>query len=265
MGDYVDIGGVHTWYETSGDGEPLLLLHGGLEANWSWAAQIPALSEHFRVVAPERRGHGNTPDVEGPLSYEVMASDLVGFMEVVVRESAHLVGWSDGGVVALLVAGSRPDLVRNLVVIGTNYDVSGYIPGFEQVLELPPDSPQFAPFRSGYEAASPDGPEHWPVVFSKTLEMWRKEPHISVEELGRIRARTLVVVGDDDICTFEHTVALYDAIPNAELAVIPGTSHLAPMEKPGLVNSLIVDFLRLEPVPTLMPVRRAAQTGSADT
>lgn len=263
MGEYVDIGGVHTWYETSGDGEPLVLLHGGLEANGSWAAQIPALAEYFRVVAPERRGHGHTPDLEGPLSYEIMAGDMIGFIEAAIGESAHLVGWSDGGIIGLLIAGDRPDLVRKLVVIGANFDVSGYVPGFGQVLDLPSDSPQFAPFRGDYEAASPDGPEHWPVVFSKTMSMWKKEPHISVDELRRISARTLVVAGDDDICTLEHTVALYDAIPNAELAVVPGTSHLAPMERPDLVNSLILDFLRYEPVPTLMPVRRAAQSEAA--
>ncbi len=189
-----------------------------------------------------------------------MARDMIRFIEAVVGGNAHLVGWSDGGIVGLLMAGSRPDLVRQLVAIGTNFDVSGYIPGFDQVLELPPHSPAFAPFRSAYEAVSPDGPEHWPVVFSKTIDMWRNEPHIPVEELGRIEARILLMVGDDDVCTLEHTAALYGALPSAELAVIPGTSHMAPVEKPDLVNSLILDFLTNEPVRTLMPMRRAART-----
>ena len=259
MGEYVDVGGVHTWYETSGHGEPLVLLHGGLEANGSWAAQIPAFAAHFGVFAPERRGHGHTPDVEGPLDYDVMARDMIGFIEAVVGGSARLVGWSDGGIVGLLVASSRPDLVRQLVAIGTNFDVSGYVPGFDQIIDLPSDSPEFAPFRAAYEAVSPDGPEHWPIMFSKTMDMWRKEPHISAEELGRVCTRTLLIVGDDDLCTLEHTDALYRAIPDAELAVIPGTSHLAPMEKPDLINLLVLDFLRHEPVQTLMPVRRATQ------
>jgi pimeloyl-ACP methyl ester carboxylesterase len=264
MGEYIDIGSVHTWYESSGHGEPLVLLHGGLSNNGSWAEQIPAFAEHFGVFAPERRGHGHTPDVKGPLSYEVMARDTIGFLETVVGGSAHLVGWSDGGTVGLLVASARPDLVRQLVSIGANFDASGYVPGVDQMIESwSPDGPEVASSRGAYEAVSPDGSEHWPVVFSKTVDMWLRDPFISVEQLGRTRARTLVVVGDDDICTLEHAAALYRAVPDAELAVIPRTSHLVPMEKPDLVNMLVLDFLRHEPAKTMMPVHRALKADPA--
>jgi pimeloyl-ACP methyl ester carboxylesterase len=257
MGTYVDIGPVHTWYEARGHGEPLVLLHGGLDSNASWGAELDALAERFRVVAPERRGHGHTPDVAGDLTYRTMADDTIAFIEAVVGGPVHLVGWSDGAILALLVALSRPDLVRKLVLIGAATDVSGYVPEFLDATRLPADSEVYQPFRVVYDVVSPDGPDHWPVVFSKLMKMWQTEPHIPLGSLGELSARTLVMVGDDDLVSLEHTVALYDALPDAELAVVPGTSHLAPVEKPELVNRLILDFLLREPVPTVLPVRRA--------
>jgi pimeloyl-ACP methyl ester carboxylesterase len=263
MGTYVDIGPVHTWYEAQGQGDPLLLLHGGLDTNASWGGELAALAEHFRVVAPERRGHGHTPDVEGPLSYRVMAEDTVAFIDHVLGRPVHLVGWSDGAILALMVALARPELVRRLVLIGGAADVSGYVSEFIEATRLPADSEVYQPFRAVYDVVSPDGPEHWPVVFSKMMTMWRTEPHIPLEHLAGVRARTLVMAGDDDLVSLEHTMAIYRALPDAELAVVPGTSHLAPLEKPALVNRLILDFLRLEPAPTVLPVRRAVAPAHA--
>ena len=263
MGDYVDIGPVHMWYEVRGEGEPLVLLHGGLDSNAAWLGQFDALAKHFRVVAPERRGHGHTPDVEGPISYQVMADDTAAFIDQVLGSPVHLVGWSDGAILSLIVALARPDLVRKLVLIGGDADVSAYVPEFLEAAGLPADSEVYQPFRAIYEAVSPDGPDHWPVVFSKLTALWQKEPHIPATDLGAIHARTLVMTGDDDLIRLEHSVAMYRAIPNAELAVIPGTSHLAPMEKPDLVNHILTEFLRLDATPTLLPIRRAAAAAPA--
>ena len=163
----------------------------------------------------------------------------------------------------LLIARARPDLVRKLVLIGATADIDGYVPGFMEFTRLPADSEVYQPFRAAYEAASPDGPGHWPVVFAKQMTMWQTEPHIPLTGLAAVGARTLVMVGDDDLITAEHAIAMYRAIPNAELAVIPGASHMAPLEKPELVNRLLLDFLRHDASPTLMPVRRAAAPAHA--
>jgi pimeloyl-ACP methyl ester carboxylesterase len=259
MGEYVTIGGLNTWYDESGSGDPVVLLHGGMCTNETWGAQIPAFAERFRVVAPERRGHGHTADVDGPLTYADMATDTIGFLEKVVGRPAHLVGWSDGGIVGLLVAIARPDLVAKLVVIGTNYDAAGIAAEAEEALaNLTPDGPEMQMFRSLYEMHSPDGPEHWPVVFAKFIEMAQGEPQIPVDDLARIAARTLVLVGDDDMIAFDHTLALFRAIPSSELAVVPGTSHAVVIEKPDLLNRIVLDFLENDPVETLLPMRRAA-------
>ena len=258
MGQYVPIGDLTTWYEQDGQGDPLVLLHGGLCTNDTWAAQIPAFRERFRVLAPERQGHGHTPDLNGPLSYDRMAAHMVGFLETVVAEPAHLVGWSDGGIIALSIAIARPDLLRKLVVIGTNFDTSGVLPGLEEgLLATPPDAEDIAMLRQPYQASSPDGAEHWPVIFDKFKAMAATQPHIPVSEIRRIRAQTLVVAGDDDMVSLEHTTELFRAITDAELAVVPGASHLLLMEKPELVNRIIVSFLEQDSPPTMMPIRRA--------
>jgi len=258
MGTYVQIGELNTWYDEAGQGKPLVLLHGGLCTNDTWGPQLAALAKAFRVVAPERQGHGHTPDLAGPLSYARLAAHAIGFLETMVAQPAHLVGWSDGGIVGLLVAIERPELVQNLVVIGTNFDTEGTVPGMaEGMLATPPEAEELAMFRGMYEASSPDGPAHWPVLFDKFKAMLAAEPHISIEELRRVRARTLVMAGDDDLVTLEHTIALFRILQEAELAVVPGTSHALPMEKPELVNQLILAFLQQDPAPTLMPINRA--------
>ena len=262
MGEYVELPGVRTWYEVEGQGDPVLLLHGGFVTNETWGAQRADFAADHRTFLPERRAHGHTPDVEGRLSYYDMASDTIDFLTSVVESPAHLVGWSDGGIVALLVAIERPDLVRKIVVTGANFKPVPEIGMAEALDELDADAPEMEMFRAMYEAASPDGAEHWPVVVGKMVEMSRTEPDIPMEDLGRIGSPTLVVVGDDDFVPLEHTIELYRAITNSELAVVPGTSHAHFMEKPSLVNRIVLDFLDNDPVPTMMPIRRATASGS---
>ena len=262
MGEYVELPGVRTWYEVEGQGEPLLLLHGGFCTNETWGLQRAEFASYHRTFLPERRAHGHTPDVEGTLSFHDMAEDTIDFLSSIVGGPAHLVGWSDGGIVALLVAIARPDIVRKIVVTGANFKPPPEIGMAEGLDELDADAPEMEMFRSMYEAASPDGAEHWPVVVGKMVEMFRTEPDIPIEDLGRIGAPMLVLVGDDDFVPLEHTIELYRAIPNSELAVVPGTSHAHFMEKPQLVNRLVLEFLENDPVPTMMPIRRAAASGS---
>jgi pimeloyl-ACP methyl ester carboxylesterase len=262
VGEYIELPGVKMWYEVEGQGAPVLLMHGGFCTNETWGPQRADFAAEHRVFLPERRAHGHTPDVEGRLSYHDMASDTIDFLASVVGSPAHLVGWSDGGIVALLVAIARPDLVRKIAVTGANFKPAPQIGMAEMLDHLSADAPDMAMFRAMYEAASPDGPEHWPVVVGKLVEMYRAEPDIPIEDLGRISAPTLVLVGDDDFITLEHTIELYRAIPNSELAVVPGTSHAHFMEKPSLVNRLVLEFLDNDPVPTMMPVRRATAPDS---
>jgi pimeloyl-ACP methyl ester carboxylesterase len=242
VGEYVNAGGVRTYYEVYGEGEPLVLLHGGLATAESWVMQVPALAEGYRVYVPERRGHGRTPDAAGPITYEMMAADTAAFLDGTGTGAANLVGWSDGAVVGMLVALRRPELVRKLVVIGQYFNFEGEVPEFRAMIDYwGTDLPEA--LHEVYDRVSPDGPEHFPVVLEKMMRMWREEPDLAFSELAGVRAPVLLMQGDDDIVKVEHSAALAATLPEAQLAVVPGSSHMAPLEKPVLVNQLILDFL----------------------
>jgi pimeloyl-ACP methyl ester carboxylesterase len=127
MGEYADVNGVHMYYEVSGSGEPLVLLHGGFGGAHIWAAQVTDLAERFSVFVPEQRGRGHTADAKGPVSYQILADDIMAFLGQTVGRRAHLVGASDGGIVGLLVAMQRPDLLRRLVTIGSSFHRDGLV------------------------------------------------------------------------------------------------------------------------------------------
>lgn len=253
MARYVQLGEVRTWYDEHGQGDPLVLMHGGLVDARFFAPNVPALAEHFRVYTPERRGHGHTPDVAGPITYQLMAEETIAFLEAVVGEPADLVGHSDGAFTALLVARQRPDLVKRLVLISGGYDKSG-----EALPDQEFDVDQVVGFVGpAYAEVSPDGADHLPVVVAKIGVMMQTEPHIDRAELAEIPHRTLIMFSDDDLMTLQHAVSMYDTMPDAEFAVVPGTSHFLTAEKPALVNALVLDFLTNEPVPVTFGIRRA--------
>ena len=241
---YVEVAGVSTYYEVSGHGDPVALLHGALSGADGWALQVPSLvGAGFTVWVPERRGHGHTPDTPAPFSYALMAQETAEFLRTAVGRRCHLVGWSDGAVVAALVAMEHPELVDRLVLIGQYYDLAGAVDDglTAHLIALRDDPPAF--LRGSYDQQSPEGPEHFGVVYAKTVDMISTEPRIALTELGSITAPTLVLQGDRDEVRLEHSAAVTAAIPRARLAVLPGT-HALPVESPGVLNALLIDFLQ---------------------
>ena len=252
----VDIDDLAVFYETEGDGETIVLLHGGLADNSTWAAQFSGLSPHRRVVAPERQAQGHTPDRPGPLTYQAMADQTVSFLAALGLGPVDLLGWSDGGMVGTLIAAERPELVRTLIVTGSGFSSAGYVAGaMEDLLALSPDDEDMEMYAAMYAQASPDGPEHFPRVWEKMRVMWA-EPFDWTGRLEHVSAPTLVIVGDDDYIRVGHAEEFSRKVVNGQLAVVPGASHLVPMEKPELFNQLVLDFTA-NPVPeTMMPIRR---------
>src|SRR5215475_6139069 len=153
MAAYVQLDAVKTWYDERGEGGPLVLLHGGLVDARFFEPNLPALAAHFHVYTPERRGHGHTPDVEGPITYQLMTDDTIAFLEAVVGQPADLVGHSDGAFVESGEAMPEQEL-----------DVDA-VTGF---------------LGKAYGEVSPDGEEHFPVVARKIADMARVEPHLDV-------------------------------------------------------------------------------------
>lgn len=245
-GDYIDVKGLRTYYEVHGEGDPLLLMHGGFCTVETFARQTLEFAKSYRVYLPERRGHGRTPDA-GEMSYEAMAQDTVGFMEALGIESAHLVGYSDGGNTALLMALRQPELIRKLVVIGANFHYNGMAPVALEAMEKSTPENFYPWLVNAYKEHSPDGLEHFPVVFEKLMRMWREEPMLSAEDIARIQAPTLILVGDRDWVAMDHTLQMYESIPNSQLCVVPGATHGAPFEKAALVNQIVLEFLQGPP------------------
>ncbi len=250
---YVTVSGLRTYYEVHGAGRPVVLLHGGGMSAESWAQQVPALAEHYRVFVPERRGHGRTPDAEGPMSYAGMADETAALLDELGLREARVVGWSDGGAVAMHLALRRPDLVSKMVVIGAFANNDGATEGSAALLSGGEESlamlhQMFEPL---YTALSPDGPGHFKVVLEKWLRMWQEGPLLEVAELAGIGVPVLVMQGDHDGVRVEHSAQIARTVPDAQLAVVPGTSHTLPLEKPDLVNRMLLDFLGDEPAPML--------------
>lgn len=241
-GEYLQAGDVRTYYEVHGTGEPLVLLHGGLCTVETLDGLTPLLAERFRVVTPERRGHGRTADVEGPITFRGMADDTAALLDRLEISGAPVVGFSDGAAVAAYLALRRPDLVSRLVLIGEQMNPDGFTPGVQDMMadiaqHLPPMLVQL------YGAASPDGPEHFAVIIEKVTEAWRSEPDITLEQLATIAAPCLFMMGDNDMVTLAHGDAVRRAIPGSQLAVVPGATHGLPFEKPDIVARLTLDFL----------------------
>jgi pimeloyl-ACP methyl ester carboxylesterase/catechol 2,3-dioxygenase-like lactoylglutathione lyase family enzyme len=242
MAGYVQLGDVRTYYEEDGAGAPLVLLHPGLADSRVFEGNLPGLAARFRVYRPDRRGHGRTADVPGPISYAQMAADTVAFVERVVGGPVFLLGHSDGAVVALLTALQRPDLVRRLVFGAGVFHHDGWAPG---AIDLDAETLDFF---AGYRSeVAPDGAAHFPEVVAKLDRMHRQEPALTPADLAGYPGPALVMVGDgDDEIPMEHTLALRAGLPDARLAVVPGTGHGFLADKPDLCNHIVVDFLTEE-------------------
>jgi len=176
--------------------------------------------------------------------------EAIAYLETVVKEPVHIIGWSDGGIIGLLIAIQRPDLVKSLVAIGANYHFKGTVETFEM-------GPISDEDRAEYAIYSPDSPETMDRIYEHFKQMWRSEPDIPVVDLQKIQCPVLVMAGDDDVIRHQHTIDLFEALPLGQLAIVPGTSHILPKEKPGLVNLIITEFLEDLSYPvTRMPMRR---------
>jgi pimeloyl-ACP methyl ester carboxylesterase len=255
---YIDINGQSTWAQLGEPGrQAILLLHGGLANSDSMLDSVGRpLGAHYRIAAFDRRGHGRTADTDAPFHYETMADETIGVLEQ-LGGASHIVGWSDGGIIALSVAMRRPDLVDRMVLIGANYHYSG-VRGQEADTDDAAGDEFLAALRQSYAERSPDGVDHFDAVVAKSFTLFASEPTFAITDLHAITTPTLVMVGDDDVVDLAHTCAMYEAMPNAQLAVVPAASHALPMEQPDEAARIILRFLTSTvPPTTLMPSRRA--------
>ena len=228
------------YHEVHGTGDPVLLLHGGFCSLEMMRPQLESLAADYEVHAVERPGHGRSADVGGAFSYDQSVTDTLAYLDAVGVIAPHIVGFSDGAIIGLLMGIRHPDRVRSLVAISGNLDPSGFrdTSGDPQDEQPGPDRT-----REWYNKLSPDGPEHADYVVARLMELWTTEPQITPADLAAIAAPTLIMAGDRDVIAPDHTRLIVDGIPDAQLCIVPGTGHGLIDEKPDFVTYAIRDFL----------------------
>lgn len=248
-----EVRGVKLYVETFGSGPPIVFLHGGLHCfDNSFPQQLDYFAAFRTVVGIDQRGNGHSPDNAQPFSYQEMADDTAALIRQLDLGAPDVVGHSDGGNIALLLARDHPELVRRLVVSGANLR-SGEPP--DEVVRrraAPPEEvAQRFPVRyeDDYAKISPEGREHWPTIASKTWALWATPVVIDADGLKRIAAPVLVVAGDHDFISIEETTEIFRGLPHGQLLILPATGHGTFKERASVLNPLIRAFLEA-PDPT---------------
>lgn len=234
-GHYQAVRGIQLYYEEYGAGPPLLLLHGNGGSMHDFAANIPYFAQHYRVLAVDSRAHGQSPDPGDSLSFEQMADDFAALLAARHLDSTYVLGWSDGGINALLLALRHPGLVRRLAATGAN---------------LSPDSTALTPAlwhqqQRGYldnkahPPTDPKGRNDWKVFLLDVFQ-----PHVPLLALRNVAAPAFIIAGDHDVITLPHTVAIYQALPRAWLWIVPHCGHATLQERAPEFNQRVDSFFQ---------------------
>jgi pimeloyl-ACP methyl ester carboxylesterase len=238
---YVEHDGARIWYATYGRGAPVVLLHGGLGHGGNWGYQVPALvAAGYRAILIDSRGHGRSTRDARPYSYELLASDVLAVLDAVAVERAAVVGWSDGACTALILAHRAPTRVAGVFFFGCNMDPSG-------VREFTPNpviDRCFSRHAKDYARLSAT-PDDFAAFVEAVGLMQRTQPNYTARNLAEIRVPVTIVHSEgDEFIKREHAEYLARSIPGAELVVLPGVTHFAPLQRPEQFNAEVLAFLR---------------------
>jgi len=236
-GHFASVNGIEMYYETYGSGEPLLLIHGNGQSIADVHFQIAQFAHGYRVIVTDSRAHGKSGLGTDRLTYMQMMEDYNALLEQLNVTGAHVVGWSDGGIQALLLAIHHPDKVAKMAIMGANLRpdqtaINAWVPGLLQPLSDMVDE----------MISSNDSSEDWQHS-RQLLDLLMTQPDIPLESLQQIKAPVLVIAGDKDIIRARHTLEIFENLPNAHLAILPGQTHWAPATDPVAFNTLVENFL----------------------
>jgi pimeloyl-ACP methyl ester carboxylesterase len=239
---YAPVNGLQLYYETHGSGRPLVLLHGGLMTiGLNYGPLLAPLAASRQVIAVELQGHGHTADTERPMTIEALAGDILALLDHLGIDRADLFGFSLGGLVACAIALGTPARVGKLIVASADaHRPPGRqsAPLGEDRLPTPAD---FQAWRAAYDAVAPD-PAHFEEFAAKNSAMVHEFPGWT-DELRSLQVPTLLIFGDRDFTPLPDVVEMFELLPNAQLAVLPGTTHVGMTRRPGEVLALITPFL----------------------
>lgn len=245
-GKYASIEGTKIYYETYGQGTPLLLLHGGLGSIENFENSIPSLASKYFVIAVDSPGHGRSGYTDS-LSYPLLSSYMSKFIDYLKLDSLYVMGLSDGGIIGLILAANRPDKVRKLVAVGANSRLDGM--NKEIIGWIKNDLINWAKndtvWRENYLALAPQ-PDMIDSYLILSQAMWLTEVYISPTMLNSIQIPIMLLQGDRDLISIEHVAELHRTIKKSQLCIIPDASHFVLNEKPDLVNQIAIDFFNVK-------------------
>lgn len=242
-GHYASVNGLKMYYEIQGHGRPLVMLHGGFCTIELCLGKLrPAFTASWRTIAPELQGHGRTADIDRPLTMDGMVEDVAALLRRLKVKNADFFGFSIGGGIALRMALEHPELVHKAVIYGVQYDNDGLVPGLIDKLRQPDPNDVPPKFREAYARVAPD-PAKFPQLVAKLDAMVVADKGVSPEELKTIQAPILLMIGDSDFVRPEHAVQMYRLLPHAQLAILPMSTHFAPLDRPQWVASMARAFL----------------------
>ena len=257
VGNRVKVNGMQMYYEVSGAGDPLVVLHGAYMNIPSMGAIIPMLAKTHKVYALELQGHGRTTDIDRPITYPNLADDVAAFMDAVGLPKADVFGYSMGSAAALQLAIRHPAKVNKLVAASVAYDAKGWQPAFTAMIPtMTPDMLAGTPLPAEYKKLAPN-PNGFPELARKLIQL-EKEPMAWEADVRKLKTPVLIISGDADVATLEHTVSLFrilgggemgdmgKPLPASRLAVLPATSHTAVITQPDLLVAFIEPFLKGE-------------------
>jgi pimeloyl-ACP methyl ester carboxylesterase len=237
---YAPVNDIQMYYAVYGQGEPLIMLHGGLGHSDVWGNQIPLFAQYFKVICADSRGHGRSTRSDQPYSYDLMASDVLALMDYLKIDKASIVGWSDGGIIGLDIAMNHPERLNKLFAFGANTNVAG----------LRPDIDKSVVFNKYIEVAGQDyqrlskTPDQYDAFVKQINQMWATQPNFTADQLAKIHVPVAIADGEhDEAIRQEHDVEMANAIPGAQLMILPGVSHFAFLQKPKLFNEAALGFL----------------------
>lgn len=239
---YVATNGARIWYGSIGAGPPVLLLHGGMASSRSWNRQAAYLAAAgYRVILIDSRGHGRSTLGERPLSYALLAGDVLAVMDDLCLGKAAIVGWSDGAIVALVLAMRASERLSGVYAFGANMDHSGVRPGAAEAPVLKQVAPRLA---ADYAARSPN-PEGFAALRDAVRTMQQTQPDFTAAQLRAIHGPAITIAGaeKDEFIEPEHPAYLARTIPDAKLNMFAGTGHFAPWERPEAFNRSLTAFL----------------------
>ena len=257
LGQRVDVNGMQMYYEVSGTGAPLIVLHGAYMNIPTMGAIIPKLAETHKVYALELQGHGRTTDIDRRITYSAMGDDVAAFMDKVGLAKADVFGYSMGGQVGLQLAIRHPAKVNKLVAASAAYDLRGWQPVYTAAIpQMTVEMILGMPFAEDYRRLAPN-PDGFRALVEKLIAL-EKEPMAWEADVKAIKTPVLIIAGDADVMTLAHSVALFrllgggvmgdmgQPLSASRLAILPATSHTAVITQDAILHSLIEPFLKGE-------------------